>query len=126
MSLINLINTLGDDATLLTRSDEWLERERQATAQKMDMLANELRAIMLAQRIKRLLQQKNLVAVQHLLKSEDGKVRDIIIRLMNLPDALQMLRPTEDHLEEFNRIAQIQGWKKDGYDIEASAALRSA
>lgn len=124
MSLTKLIDTLGDDAALLTRNDEWLEQQRQATAQKMDLLANELRAIMLAQRIKKLLQQKNLVPVQNLLRSECGEVQDIIIRIMNLPDALQILKPTKDHIDEMNRLAQIHGWNEDGYDVETSASLR--
>lgn len=123
---MELIESLGDDAALLARSDEWLEESRRATAQKMEQLSNELRAIMLAQRVKRLLQQKNLVAVQHLLRNEEGEVKDIVIRLMNLPDALQILKPSEDHLDEMNRMAQLHGWNKDGYDLETSAALRSA
>lgn len=126
MSVMELINSMGSDAVLLTRNDEWLERQRLQTAQQIDQLANELRALMLAQRIKRLLQQRNLVAIQYLLKDENGSVRDIVIRLLSLPEAMQMMKPSRDRLEEVNRITQIKTWSEDGYDLETSAALRTA
>lgn len=126
MSVMELINSMGPDAVLLTRNDDWLERQRQQTAAQMDQLANELRALMLAQRIKRLLQQKNLVAIQHLLRDEDGTIKNIVIRLLSLPEAMQMMKPSKDRLEEVGRIIQLETWAEDGYDLETAAALRTA
>lgn len=125
MSLITLMQELGEDADLLTRQDAWLEAERRSKAAELDKAANELRMILLAQRIKTTLQQKNLVAVQQVMKNKDGTINDIIIRLLNLPDALGLLSKCQDTIEEVNAAAQIAGWDDDGYDIEASAALRS-
>lgn len=126
MSLLNtLIYEIGDDADLLTRTDEWLEEERRATAAELDEKANELRAIHLAQRIKKLLQNKNLVAVQQILRTTDGITKDIIIKIMRLPDALLSLRDQSDTLDEINAAAQFMTWGKDGYDLPTSAALRS-
>lgn len=124
MTILNLISEIGDDADLLTRSDEWLEEERRATATELDKKTQELRIVLLAQRIKSLLQQKNLVAVRQLLHTTDGQTKDIIIKIMNLPDALRLLSEPQDTLDEVNSTAQHLTWNKDGYDITRSAALR--
>jgi hypothetical protein len=125
--LLTRISELGEDADLLTRHDDWLETQRSALQDDLEQKATELRAVLLAQRIKRLLQQKNLVAVQHLIRSSEGKVVDIVIRIMNLPDALQhLLKKPTDTLDEVNAAGQVHGWAKDGYDIPGSKALRSA
>ncbi len=124
MNIINLINTLGDDISLLTRSDEWLEVERRSVAQRMDMLAEELRSLMLAQRIKSQLQQKNIVPVQQFERSVDGKISNISIHLMKLPDALLALKQSEDPIDETNRVLQLNNWLHDGYDLETAATMR--
>lgn len=123
--LTTLLHDLGDDADLLTRSDQWLEVERRVTATKMNELAVALRAILLAQRVKRLLQQKNMVAVQHLLRDQTGEVRDIIVRIMNLPDAMQSITDHHDTLDSVNAAAQTHGWRADGYDLDTAESLRS-
>ena len=125
MTLLNLMTEIGEDADLLTRSDEWLEEERRATASELDRKAQELRAVLLAQRIKKLLQQKNLVAVQQLLRTADGEMQDIIVRIMNLPDAMHLLSSRQDTLDELSTAAQQITWNNDGYDLIRSAALRS-
>lgn len=125
MSLSNLIIEIGEDADLLTRSDEWLEEERRATAAELDRKAQELRAIQLAQKIKRFLQQKNLVAVQQILHTTDGETQNIIVRIMNLPDALHTISDPYDTIDEVNAAAQLMIWNKDGYDLRTSAALRT-
>ena len=125
MNFLTQINELGEDADLLTRHDCWLETQRNALQGDLEQKATELRAILLAQRIKRLLQQKNLVAVQQLVRSSEGKIVDIVIRIMNLPDALQYLLKPVDTLDEINTAAQVYGWDKDGYDIPVSRALRT-
>ena len=115
-----LINDLGEDADLLTRSDEWLESERRSAATELDRYANELRAIHLAQRIKRALQQKNLVAVQELVRDINGDIQDVLIKILDLPKALHHLKTStvHDHADILYAIAQYHGWKKDGYDVE--------
>lgn len=123
MSLLTLMREIGPDAELLTRSDQWLEEERLQKSQEMERLSKELYAILLAQRIKNKLQQSNLVPVQQILRDSKGNIREIIIRILNLPDALVMLLPT-DTLDEVNAAAQILVWGKDGYDLKTSSQLR--
>lgn len=115
---------IGEDADLLIRNDEWLEEERRVTATELDQKAQELRVILLAQRIKKLLQQKNQVAVQQILRTTDGITKDIIIKIMNLPNALHMLSSPQDTLDELNLAAQLINWDSDGYNLPDSAALR--
>ena len=125
MTLLSLIQEIGNDADLLIRNDDWLEEERRVTATELDQKAQELRAILLAQRIKRLLQQKNQVAVQEILRTTDGTTKDIIIKIMNLPNALHMLSSPQDTLDELNSAAQLINWDSDGYNLSDSAALRA-
>lgn len=117
---MTLINDLGDDADLLLWSDEWLESERRIAATELDRCANELHAIHLAQRIKRALQQKNLVAVQELVMDADGDVRDILIRILKLPEAVRRANELYPHdsMVMANLIAQHYGWQTDGYDVD--------
>ena len=117
---MTLISDLGENADLLTRSDTWLENERRATAAELDRCANELRAIQLAQRIKTALQQKNLVAVQELVRNMDGNIQDIVVRILDLPKAIRKLDGSvpQDTLDAMNSIAQIHGWRSDGYDVD--------
>ncbi len=127
MSLNNLMEQIGEDADLLTYNDEWLEQERVKRAGELERAAEELRAILLAQKIKKNLQQKNLVAMQQIVRDADGEIKSMIVRVVNLPDALSMMRSqqdTADALDTVNIAAQLDGWARDGYDIAASAALR--
>ncbi len=125
MSLLTLMQEIGDDSDLLVRSDMWLEMERKAKATELDRTANELRAILLAQKIKCALQQKNLVAVQEILREESsGEVRDIVTKIVSLPEALTTITQPHDTLDEINAAAQLMMWDSDGYDIRNSAKLR--
>ena len=124
--LILQLIELGEDSDLLVRHDDWLENQRRVTASELDQNANQLRAVLLAQRIKIALQQKNLVAVQELVRDEKGEIVDIAIKIMSLPDALQRLLKTRDTLDEVNAAGQVYGWDIDGYDVPTSKQLREA
>jgi len=116
---MTLISDLGDNADLLVKSDEWLESERRATAAELDRCANELRAIQLAQRIKRALQQKNNVAIQELVHDMDGDIQDIVIRILSLPKAIQKLDSEQpDTLSVLHNLMQIKNLHADGYDVD--------
>ncbi|MDB4490258.1 hypothetical protein N9045_01945 [bacterium] len=124
MRLTNMLKEIGDDADLLTRSDEWLEGSRKSIAQDLDIKLRELKNILLAQKIKSLLQSKNLVAVQQLLKDDKGNLKDIIVRLMKLPDAVKLMDNCKDISDKTNAEFQFGVWHEDGYDIDTSRALR--
>lgn len=124
MNLNSLMSEIGQDADLLTRSDKWLEAERIRFSEELERISDGLRAVLLAQRIKKQLQQKNLVALQQIIRDSQDEVRHLIIRLLPLPDALSMLRGPEDTIDNINATAQLVGWESDGYDIKTSASLR--
>lgn len=127
MTLNNLLHDIGEDADLLIRSDEWLEQERRIISCEIDEKIKELEKLLLAQRIKRLLQQKNLVAVQEILRSANGDPADIIIKLMKLPDAIYLMEQNNlDIMDGMNAANQLLSWDSDGYDIITSRALRTA
>lgn len=124
MTLATLIKNLGSDADLLTKSDRWLEAERLGCASEINDLAEKLRMIMIAQNAKRLLQQKNLVAVQELQRDDTGNIKDITISITNLPDAIQLIKNPRYTTDQINAATQILTWNNDGYDVRTSAALR--
>jgi len=115
MNLISLITDLGDDTDLLMRSDQWLEEERKSVANHLDQLAMELRAIQTAQKIKRQLQQSNLVTVQSLVKDTDNNIVDVIIRIMPITDAVAVLKTQSASAVEVK--SQLSNWTLDGYDV---------
>ena len=124
---MTLIHDLGQDADLLVRKDTWLEQQRRETAAELDKLANELRSILLAQRIKSTLQQTNMVAVLENSRDDRGDIQDIDIKIQHLPSILSTFdRDKHDPHKRISALAQTTGWKSDGYDIEGSRALRPA
>jgi len=124
MKLTNMLKEIGDDADLLTKTDAWLEINRKALAQDIDLKLKELKNILLAQKIKSLLQSKNLVAVQQLLRDNKGNLKEIIVRLMKLPDAVKLMDNSKDLADIINAEHNLRSWNEDGYDIETSRALR--
>jgi len=63
MNLLTMMNEIGGDADLLTRSDEWLDSHRKYLSGRMSELAEELDAVLIAQKYKNVLQRSNLVAI---------------------------------------------------------------
>lgn len=118
-----------EDTDLLLAPDEWLENQRIALQQKLALLAQELDGVLTAQRIKGQLQQRNMVAVRCVEKS-DGTPRDIIIQVCPVPDAILRLEEEKNDpaiprdVSEDNARQQFATWRADGYDLEASRKLR--
>ena len=101
------------------------KHHEQNKAAQLGEVANELRAILAAQKAKTALQQKNLVAVQEIVRNDADEIQAILIRVMPLPDALTLFsQPPVDTSDKLNRAGMLSGWVDDGYDIQTSAALR--
>lgn len=126
---LTIMAELGEDTELLLAPDEWLENQRVALQQKLSLIADELNGVLTAQRIKGQLQQRNMVAVRCVEKC-DGQPRDIIIQVCPVPDAIARLeRERKDptipaDVSDENARQQLETWRADGYDIEASRRLR--
>jgi len=123
MNLKKTIDELGNNAHLLARNDKWLQRQESSIQEKIDELNEELKSLKLAQEIKRALQQTNKVAIQHILKDDNDNIQDIVIRIIDLPDALSSMQ-NNNLLDKVNNKMHLLGWGDDGYDIINSAALR--
>lgn len=120
MSILSLIEDIGEDLDLLIRSDEWLEEERKSVAAELDRIANELRSIYIAQKLKRHLRQSDLVAVQSLIKNNDGEISDINIAIMPIKEAMGYLNNcSSDGSDPKVKMAQINCWRADGYDVKS-------
>lgn len=125
---VAIIAELGDDADLLLAPDEWLENERRSLQQKLSLIAEELDDILRAQRIKRQLQQRNLVAVR-CIEKEGGQPSDVIIKICSIPDALSRLAAERcdqmipADIARDNAEQQIVTWRADGYDVDIAERL---
>lgn len=86
---------------LLTKSDRWLEQQRRVVSTKIDDLTSQLRSLILAQRIKTKLQDKNCVIM----------LRDDDIDIQKIQNAIKdvILDPHDSH-------ELIESWIEDGYD----------
>lgn len=119
MNQLDVIQSLGEDVVLLTRPDNWLAQRKLAISGQLSILAEELRALENATKIKRKMQDKNLVAVKH-WKDTDG-LPDEVIEIMELPEAVTLLAKDE---HSYDSRGQINVWKSDGYDTETARQLR--
>jgi hypothetical protein len=118
---LSMIHEIGEDADLLARSDEWLDSQRRYISVQMSELADELGAILTAQKYKTKLQEKNLVAI---IEMEENDVIDAVIRVMSLPDAIDQLDKSTSSIGKLNREAQYKNWEDDGHDVQTSSFLR--
>ena len=121
MNILSMIHEIGEDADLLTRSDEWLDSQRRYISVQMSELADELGAILTAQKYKTKLQEKNLVAI---IEMEPNSVVDAGVKVMPLPDAIGQLDKFTSPVGKLNKEAQHKNWEDDGYDVQASSFLR--
>jgi hypothetical protein len=126
MTLHTLLKDLTDkdDVDLLTKSDAWLEAHRHELAASMNELSGQYAAVLTAQRLKRMLQQTNHVAVQRLVTDQNGQVEDIAISLMPLKEAIKALQFPGVTVGLSNASEQLHCWENDGYDVDTTAALR--
>lgn len=120
-----LLNELKAELELITKTDHWLEQEKISLSADIDEKVKELEKILIAMKIKSMLQNKNMVAVKQILKTTKGSIKDVIIRIMSLPDAIELVNQAEDELERVNYLQHMTDWVKDGYDIKLSKALRT-
>lgn len=127
--VLAIMDELGANAELLLAPDAWLESRRVCLQQGLSLAAEELAEILAAQRIKNMLQQRNMVAVRCVDKA--GPHPDVVIEICPITDALDRLdRERRDpsipqDVSEMNERQQVDTWEKDGYDVDASRKVRA-
>ena len=104
----DIIDELGDNADLLTKSDTWLSILESRLGQKLTFLLHDLEQVQTAIKIKQRLQQNNRVAVKR--PAHNGAMLGETIEIMSLPKAVKVANQT-------NCNDQINIWAADGYDI---------
>ena len=106
----DIIDALGDNAELLTKSDTWLAILESKLGQNLTILLHDLEQVQTAIRIKQRLQQNNLVALKRVIRR--GRISDEVIEILPLPKAVQAVNETAYR-------DQINIWAADGYDVQA-------
>lgn len=125
MDIAELINKIGpSNIDMLLCNDDWLQNEYKIKAMELGETLTQLRRLELVRDTKRRLQQVNKVAVQRLVRDNSGDISDVVISIMDLPDAAHTVTKSVDVLDDINNAAQLQTWHNDGYDITNSYNLR--
>jgi len=106
----DIIDELGDNAELLTKSDRWLAILEAKLGQNLTILLHDLEQVQTAIRIKQRLQQNNRVAVKRY--AHHGAISDEVIEILPLTKAVKVANQT-------SHSDQINVWVADGYDIQA-------
>lgn len=119
-----LLRQLGEEKDLILRTEKWLTQEKISISADIDEKVRELEKILVAIKVKNMLQDKNMVALKQVLRNDNGSIKDIIIKIMSLPDAIDMCEKSENHLDKINYLKHMTEWDKEGYDIKLSADLR--
>jgi hypothetical protein len=104
----DIIDELGNNAELLTKSDVWLEVLESKLSQNLTLLLNDLEQVQKTIKIKKRLQQNNQVAVKRPV--HNNAISDEVIEILSLPKAIQLANQT-------SCLDQINIWEADGYDV---------
>ena len=118
-----LLENIKTEIDLIFRTDEWLAQERTALAADIDEKVKELEMIYTAIKIKSMLQQKNQVAMKQILRTESGSIKDVIVKIMSLPEAIKALKNCKDKWDITNYLDQVETWNYDGYDLKRSTEI---
>jgi len=114
----HLLEAIRHDADLLTKSDAWLEEEKNYFTEQMRKSIEELKPILLAIAIKQKLQQQNMVPRQKFIRGSTGQIENVVIDFCKLPEALRdMLNNGRDTLDQLIAAGNVATWQIDGYDV---------
>jgi hypothetical protein len=114
-----LMEAIKEDADLLTKSDKWLQEEKNCYIGQLQTIIDELKPIMLALVIKQKLQQKNIVPQQKIMRDKDGNINDVVIEFCKLHEALNsIINAKSDQYDQLIAADNIATWHNDGYDVE--------
>lgn len=97
----HLLEAIREDADLLTKTDMWLEEEKNYFTEQLRKTIEELKPILLAIAIKQKLQQQNMVPRQKFIRSNTGQIENVVIDFCKLPEALKdMVYNSKDTLDQ--------------------------
>lgn len=122
----HLLEAIREDADLLTKTDMWLEEEKNYFTEQLRKTIEELKPILLAIAIKQKLQQQNMVPRQKFIRSNTGQIENVVIDFCKLPEALKdMVYNSKDTLDQLMAAGNIATWQIDGYDVNTCMQMTS-
>ena len=122
----HLLEAIREDADLLTKTDMWLEEEKNYFTEQLRKTIEELKPILLAIAIKKKLQQQNMVPRQKFIRSNTGQIENVVIDFCKLPEALKdMVYNSKDTLDQLMAAGNIATWQIDGYDVNTCMQMTS-
>ena len=114
----HLLEAIREDADLLTKTDAWLEEEKNFFTEQLRKTIEELKPILLAIAIKQKLQQQNMVPRQKFIRGNTGQIEDVVIDFCKLPEALKdIIYNSKDTLDQLIAAGNVATWQIDGYDV---------
>lgn len=122
----HLLEAIREDADLLTKTDMWLEEEKNYFTEQLRKTIEELKPILLAIAIKQKLQQQNMVPRQKFIRSNTGQIENVVIDFCKLPEALKdIVYNSKDTLDQLMAAGNIATWQIDGYDVNTCMQMTS-
>jgi hypothetical protein len=122
----HLLEAIREDADLLTKTDMWLEEEKNYFTEQLRKNIEELKPILLAIAIKQKLQQQNMVPRQKFIRNSTGQIENVVIDFFKLPEALKdMVYNSKDTLDQLIAAGNIATWQIDGYDVNTCMQMTS-
>jgi hypothetical protein len=122
----HLLEAIREDADLLTKTDMWLEEEKNYFTEQLRKNIEELKPILLAIAIKQKLQQQNMVPRQKFIRNSTGQIENVVIDFCKLPEALKdMVYNSKDTLDQLIAAGNIATWQIDGYDVNTCMQMTS-
>jgi hypothetical protein len=122
MNLTSLIQDLGEDAELILMSDKWLSQQEVFLSAELDRITAEYKSVIAAKKVKRILQNQNMIAVDRptRLEIEIAKVPEVLKNMTGMGNGDVKTDSAISIIESLGMSRILPVMLDDGYDIIGS------
>ena len=122
MNLTSLIQDLGEDAELILMSDKWLSQQEAFLSAELDRITAEYKSVIAAKKVKRILQNQNMIAVDRpaKLEIEIAKVPEVLKNMTSMNSGDIKADNAQSIIESLGMSRILPVMLDDGYDIIGS------
>lgn len=122
MNLTSLIQDLGEDAELILMSDKWLSQQEAFLSAELDRITAEYKSVIAAKKVKRILQNQNMIAVDRpaKLEIEIAKVPEVLKNMTSINSGDIKADNAQSIIESLGMSRILPVMLDDGYDIIGS------
>lgn len=122
MNLTSLIQDLGEDAELILMSDKWLSQQEAFLSAELDRITAEYKSVIAAKKVKRILQNQNMIAVDRpaKLEIEIAKVPEVLKNMTSMNSGDVKADDAQSIIESLGMSRILPVMLDDGYDIIGS------